>query len=122
MGMTTLACADGSILAIDVWEHAYVAVARGHAGTGPSGDGRMMGRIRLGVSVPDGGTVLLGGQIRGVDYGCTSGACVVDTEVRANTRGGGTMHMRQRVTIDRATRMVTHIEVLNIVIEFTSAG
>jgi hypothetical protein len=122
LGMTTLDCADGSILAIDVWEHASVAVGSGAPGTGANGDGRLIGRVQLGVRIPDGGTVIIGGYMHGVGDGCENGLCVVNAEVRANTRGGGKLLMVQRVTIDLSTRMVTHIDVVNIAIELTSAG
>jgi hypothetical protein len=112
-GTTTFDCVDGSILTIDVWEHAYAAT---------NGSGRMMGRVQVAVSVPDGGTVLLGGIIRASDYGCEDGICVVDTEVRANGRRGAKLRMLQRATIDLQTRMVVDVDVASIVIEFTGAG
>jgi len=116
-GMTTLDCGGGSILAIDVWEHAYLAVP-----SRDSGRTNGVGRVQLAVSVPDGGTLLLGGIIRASTQRCEDAICVIDAEVRANGRGGGTLRMLQRMTIDRQTRMVVGVDVARIVIEFTGAG
>jgi len=73
------------------------------------------------VSVPDGGSILIGGILRGSGP-CAQGICVVPTELRARGPGGQRLRMLQNVTIDFSTGEVTDVEVLQIVIEFTSAG
>jgi len=118
-GSTMLDCPShprlhGQVMGIDTWEHAYVVVD-------PNGDGdlQMAGRIRLGVRIPDGGSVIIGGLMRG-EGPCIDEVCIADGEGRASTPGGKA-RMRERVTIDLAAGEVTSIDVQGIVIDFTGA-
>lgn len=77
----------------------------------------MKGLDQLGVSVPDGGTILLGGIMEGRGS-CEETICVIDTEVRAVSRGGAKVWMIERVTLDLASRMVRDIEVLKMFLDF----
>jgi hypothetical protein len=113
-GTTELACPNG-VLTIDVWEHAVV-VARGQ-----DGGVRLAGDVATRVSVPDGGTVVMGGLMQGSGP-CADGICVVETKLRARGPEGESLRLKQTVTLDFSTGLVTDVDVLRIVIEFTSAG
>jgi len=99
-------------LEIDVWEHALVRIAR----SGSSPAARMAGRVRLRVDIPQGGTVLLGGRIRGRGS-CVGGLCVLESEVRARGSGSVRLRMVERVTIDVVAHEVIDIEVLTMALE-----
>ncbi len=114
VGTTTLDCLNG-LLTVDVWEHAVVVVRRQAGGV------QLSGQVATRVSIPDGGSVLIGGLMQGSGP-CAEGICVVQAELRASGPGGERLRLVQNVTIDFSTGEVTNIDVLRIVIEFTSAG
>jgi len=102
---------------VDVWEHAAVTVA-----PNPNGTGAVLGgRVQLRVSVPDGGTIILGGIIQGTGS-CAAGICTFNTIVQGSNRNEAKLQMLEGVRVDLGSEAVANVRVQRIVIDFTSAG